>query len=241
MRIKQILNNIRQQNFIGLLLDFIVVVGGIFVGLLASEWNQDRLDKKRELTLVQRIHSEISESVARNNRFLTRLEESAETGNSCLMRVYSKTLTESDAKRFMAECFYPHMYSEIEIDGQLSVPSLLDLVDSGGFKTVSNDAVRNSLFKYLRSLEVAKEQEMFIRELFLPSLNYFQQNIRRKPGYKLNLSYEITYERLLNDERLYNHMNNTYTLRNFGFLVFSKTFEEQKTLKSELDNYLAQH
>ena len=51
--IRSINKHIREQNWIGLVLDFIVVVLGIFLGLQASDWNQEVLiEKKRIITLT---------------------------------------------------------------------------------------------------------------------------------------------------------------------------------------------
>ena len=44
--IRSITKHIQEQNWLGLVLDFIVVVLGIFLGLQASDWNQTRLDRQ---------------------------------------------------------------------------------------------------------------------------------------------------------------------------------------------------
>ena len=52
MRIRQLALHLKQQNWIAVVLDFLIVVSGIFVGLLASEWNQSRLDEQQQVKLV---------------------------------------------------------------------------------------------------------------------------------------------------------------------------------------------
>ncbi|GEM_PF-5809738 len=241
MRIRQIAVHLKQQNWVAVFLDFVIVVSGIFVGLLASEWNQSRLDKQQQINLVQRLYDEIATSIQDNERYLERAAKSAEAGKVCLDKLYIKSLTEEEASTFIKDCFFPHMYGELDIDAPLSMPTLLELVESGSFKQITDSSLRNQISNYIQELEQAKEQELFIRQLFLPSMTYFQQELRRAPGYQLDLSYEVSFDMLLNDEKLYNHMNNTYTLRNFAIVVFDDGLEKKKALRDALKSFLERH
>lgn len=241
MRIRQIALHLKQQNWVAVFLDFVIVVSGIFVGLLASEWNQSRLDKQQQFNLVQRLYDEIAKSIQDNEQYLERAAKSAEAGKVCLDKLYTQSLTEEEASTFIKDCFLPHMYGELDIDAPLSLPTLLELVESGSFKQITDSSLRNQISNYIQELEKAKEQEQFIRQLFLPSMTYFQQELRRVPGYQLDLSYEVSFDMLLNDEKLYNHMNNTYTLRNFGIAVFYTGLEEKKALRDALKTFLDRH
>ena len=98
----------------------------------------------------------------------------------------------------------------------------------------------DSISKYIVMMDQSKWQEVFVRDLFLPSLIFFQQNLRSRPGYKLNVKYEITADDLMTNEQIYNHFNNIYTLRNFGLGTFARGLEAQRQLQGVLSDYLNQ-
>tara|TARA_Y100000034_G_scaffold130138_1_gene187871 strand:+ start:1928 stop:2653 length:726 start_codon:yes stop_codon:yes gene_type:complete len=241
MRIRQLATHLKQQNWIAVVLDFLIVVSGIFVGLLASEWNQSRLDEQQQVKLVQRLYDEINTSIESSDDLLVKVTASAKSGKECLDKIYNKTLTKEEANTFMDDCFLPHMYSELVIASRLTLPSLLEIVNSGSFKQISDSGLRVQISAYIQEVEQAKEQELFIRQLYLPSLTYFQQNLRRVPGYQLSLAYEVSFDMLNNDDVLYNHMNNTYTLRNFAIALLYAGFEKKKALRSALKAFLDSH
>ncbi|OJF68538.1 hypothetical protein BK026_06910 [Alteromonas sp. V450] len=241
MRIRQLATHLKQQNWIAVVLDFLIVVSGIFVGLLASEWNQSRLDEQQQVKLVQRLYDEINTSIESSDDLLAKVTASAKSGKECLDKIYNKTLTKEEANTFMDDCFLPHMYSELVIASRLTLPSLLEIVNSGSFKQISDSGLRAQISAYIQEVEQAKEQELFIRQLYLPSLTYFQQNLRRVPGYQLSLAYEVSFDMLNNDDVLYNHMNNTYTLRNFAIALLYAGFEKKKALRSALKAFLDSH
>lgn len=241
MRIRQLATHLKQQNWITVILDFLIVVSGIFVGLLASEWNQSRLDEQQQVKLVQRLYDEINTSIESSDDLLAKVTASAKSGKECLDKIYNKTLTKEEANTFIDDCFLPHMYSELAIASRLTLPSLLEIVNSGSFKQISDSGLRAQISAYIQEVEQAKEQELFIRQLYLPSLTYFQQNLRRVPGYQLSLAYEVSFDMLNNDDVLYNHMNNTYTLRNFAIALLYAGFEKKKALRSALKAFLDSH
>src|SRR5688500_3387780 len=68
MRLRRITAHLKDQNWIAVLLDFVIVVLGVFVGLQVSNWNEARHDAVRGDEYLERIHSDLMTDVAALDR-----------------------------------------------------------------------------------------------------------------------------------------------------------------------------
>ncbi|HMB61385.1 MAG TPA: hypothetical protein VKN35_15845 [Xanthomonadales bacterium] len=58
MILNRLANSIRKQDWFTVFLEFVIVVAGIFAGLQANEWAQERQDRKQELASLERLFFE---------------------------------------------------------------------------------------------------------------------------------------------------------------------------------------
>ena len=59
MLLSKLTTNLKSQNWLGVILDFLVVVIGIFVALQAADWNKSRLDREEENYQLQFLYDEL--------------------------------------------------------------------------------------------------------------------------------------------------------------------------------------
>lgn len=59
---RKLSQNIREQNWFGAFIDVVVVVVGIFIGLQATDWNQNRLESKEADFHLNFLHEELVEA-----------------------------------------------------------------------------------------------------------------------------------------------------------------------------------
>ncbi len=55
MILRRVIEHVRTQNWTAIVLDFVIVVVGVFMGIQLGNWNQERLDRQEEVALVERI------------------------------------------------------------------------------------------------------------------------------------------------------------------------------------------
>ena len=65
MRLRRISEHIRQQNWIAVSLDFIIVVAGILIAFQVTSWNQDRLNLKAEQRYLAELASNLELDIRR--------------------------------------------------------------------------------------------------------------------------------------------------------------------------------
>ena len=62
MILKRLANAVREQDWFTVFTEFVIVVAGIFVGLQANEWAQEREDRRQEQAALERLFSEAENS-----------------------------------------------------------------------------------------------------------------------------------------------------------------------------------
>jgi len=55
MLLRRVMRHFRDQNWLAVGLDFLIVVVGVFIGIQVSNWNAQRLEDRQEARLIQRL------------------------------------------------------------------------------------------------------------------------------------------------------------------------------------------
>ncbi len=64
MILSRVVGHLKQQDWSAVAIEFFIVIGGVFIGLQASDWNQARNDAARGLVYVARINGELRAELA---------------------------------------------------------------------------------------------------------------------------------------------------------------------------------
>ena len=73
MFLRRLLAQLANQNWPAVIVELLVVAVGIFLGIQAANWNDDRLERKLERGYLVRLHEDIlasAEGLVRDNGFL---------------------------------------------------------------------------------------------------------------------------------------------------------------------------
>lgn len=57
--IRRLARSLRQQDWVTVAIEFVIVVVGIFVGLQVTQWNEERQAQARELSYLTRLHEDL--------------------------------------------------------------------------------------------------------------------------------------------------------------------------------------
>lgn len=60
MILRRASENIRQENWLGVAIEFVLVVLGVFFGILAANWNEERLEKRETEQLLVQLDEELT-------------------------------------------------------------------------------------------------------------------------------------------------------------------------------------
>jgi hypothetical protein len=75
MILRRLAQNLREQNWTAISIEFVLLVLGVFLGIQVANWNADRLERIIERETLIRLHADIEESIAGQDRDLRFLEQ----------------------------------------------------------------------------------------------------------------------------------------------------------------------
>lgn len=140
------------QNWFAVLIDFVIVVVGVFVGLQVQDWNDARKDRLDERALLNRLYSE------------TRALLETSTGELDTLRARGKALTDANPVLFSQEppralttiecreIAQSHMYRRPPDE----LPVLDEMLETGRFDLLRDPIIKEKLRSYVILRERAR-------------------------------------------------------------------------------------
>lgn len=61
MRLRSVIEHVREQNWTAVAIDFAIVVVGVFVGIQVANWNAGRVDRQRGAEFAERLRADLQE------------------------------------------------------------------------------------------------------------------------------------------------------------------------------------
>ncbi|MGJ8679464.1 hypothetical protein [Paraglaciecola sp.] len=146
--------NVKAQNWLGVVLDFLVVVIGIFVGLQAADWNQSRLDKEEEKYHLQFLYEEL---VQNEKDYLEELKGIQGTLDKSFLT--SQLLTQDSWDQEQRKQFGQSLFALFSFWGKTFRPvSLRRMVDDGKLDLVASKPLQKAILKFENAyLEAIKQ------------------------------------------------------------------------------------
>jgi hypothetical protein len=152
--IRSINKHIRAQNWIGLVLDFIVVVLGIFLGLQASDWNQGRLERKEAEYHLTFLFEELTEGINKAADEIKRSEEVLIGSFTAARLLTQKAWDPGERGRFEEA-----ITSTFQLWGPRYRPvSLRRIVDDGKLDIIESKELQKAILRFDSSYREAIEQ-----------------------------------------------------------------------------------
>lgn len=153
MILRRLSQHLRSQNWLAVVLDFLIVVIGVFIGIQMSNWNEAREQRNDEREVLLRLDHEIESAIA---SFEDRVTSFAPTAS---VRVISEKLfgPVDNASLSPSECksiaLIHYMYRPSP-----SLPTLRELVASGRLAIIRSEALRMALSAYSQTDEQMNER-----------------------------------------------------------------------------------
>lgn len=161
--LQRIGQHLREQNWFALFAEFVIVVAGVFLGLQAANWNEERQERKDEEQILTRLQSETATllEVVRNER--EDLQKRADLYTQAQGVIFTsadpRPLTPSECNVVAAS----HIHRR-EAD---QLPILEELLSTGRFDRLKDEGIKGQLRRYIlfRDRQRANHEER-TNELF---------------------------------------------------------------------------
>lgn len=73
MILRRLLRSIQEQNWTAIVIEFVLLVLGVYLGIMAQQWSNDRAERRQERAYLERILSDIRISIDTNELNVSRL------------------------------------------------------------------------------------------------------------------------------------------------------------------------
>ena len=67
---RRVYEHVKAHNWFAVAIDFVIVVGGVFMGVQVSNWNEARAEQRRTALVVEALRQDLRDSVVVEERFL---------------------------------------------------------------------------------------------------------------------------------------------------------------------------
>jgi hypothetical protein len=137
MALRSLLRRFREHDWLGACVEVVIVVVGVFLGLQASNWNQDRLEAIRGREYLRRLHADLDSEASLLRRTLDFERAVDAYGEGAVAYAESGTLYQGSAWKtllayYQASQIWPFRqpsttFQEIRASGELQVIRNADL------------------------------------------------------------------------------------------------------------------
>jgi hypothetical protein len=143
MLLRRFLTHFKTQNWTAIIVEFLIVVVGIFVGLQVDQWNQERKERVLESQYVLSIKRDLQADIAELDRTIELARKRAQSGR-LLITSLNENRIDSNPTEFVWAVYnslwlnYPS-YTRTTVD---------ELSSTGNLRIIRDESLKSSLAEY---------------------------------------------------------------------------------------------
>ena len=163
MLLRKVTMHVREQNWTAVLIDFVIVVVGVFVGLQVQDWNEFRKDRSEEQQLLIRLLEETELLLDTHEQELAHFRIRAEVLMSVNPILFSQAPSRVMTDR---ECMQV-TFSHVQRRATDELPVLDEILRTGRFSLLQEPRITVNLRTYLLRRERSRAHyDEVVNELF---------------------------------------------------------------------------
>jgi hypothetical protein len=152
MILRRITEHVKTQNWFAVVLDFLIVVFGIFIGFQVTQWNEARIDRLQERSYLERLHTDINQSIERNEWNAAFMNHQADYGSVILQALDTCKLEPSDEDSFASGLFLAGKITHTVLFSK----TIDELNSTGKFKILRNTKLKGRISALVGAVEFRK-------------------------------------------------------------------------------------
>lgn len=172
MILRRLTQNVKDQNWFAVVLDFIIVVIGVVIGLQVSNWNEARAEMARASEYSARLMDDLDFEYDYVISLIDYTEATLEAGNEAYLGLTGQV--EMDDKTIMIHAFRASQYNWYE----RRRATFDEMVSAGSFRLIENGQLRDAafgmfstpLFDIMREEGGTADYRTYYRETIEPSV-----------------------------------------------------------------------
>ncbi len=187
MLFRRFIANFREQKWAAIVIELAIVVGGVFIGLQAANWNADRLEQERGRLITERLTADLRKDLESRRGLVRYYETVMESGERTVRRLNTESLDDPSA-------FVIDAYRATEYDHQPPTRAAFDeIVFSGSLGLIPAAAQQAGIIEYFRY-----DNSLAMREAVRASP--YRLRVRRLLPHDVQVAIRATCSDIFNDK-----------------------------------------
>ena len=174
MLLRRVTQHVRDQNWTAVVIDFAIVVIGVFVGIQVANWNDARLDRIYERQMMTNLHEEFRITVDEGKQLLNLLNLAKESTGRIIDAIRSGHEPD-DEEGFLLDLYRANWI----FDAPTGSTTYSELVATGGISKLHDKEIRDSLHRYMQNsrqyegtLQLAREFTLSPESTYLSAVQW---------------------------------------------------------------------
>ncbi|WOJ93810.1 hypothetical protein R0135_01255 [Congregibacter variabilis] len=160
MILRSLTKHVKDQNWFAVVIDFGIVVVGVFIGIQVANWNDERSEQRRDTALLVRLQTDFERIVEFGERITPRVTAQPVSTHKLINAI------RSDAKFALDEDGTGSLISAVEAwapyDNSLAYQ---EMTEAGTLSRITNPELREALNSYRRAMHADNQLSRYQREL----------------------------------------------------------------------------
>ena len=234
MLLRRISQHVKDQNWFAVLIDFIIVVFGVFIGIQVANWNGERENRQLEREYLNRLHAEVEFTIQRNREGVK--AEAARMSRLQELGTYFKN-------EAMPELTSDHCYaifrSHIFFRDVAALTSLSELKSTGQILLISDKDLRTELIRFDQFNNDAAKRLDNIRIDRMVLSRHHPELIKLDPTDLFGERADCDFPAMKEDQSFINHFaDNTGRFWAYSESILNVELETLEHIHTELDRVL---
>ncbi|MEJ2535331.1 MAG: hypothetical protein P8008_07710 [Gammaproteobacteria bacterium] len=237
MILRRFTEALRRQDWTTIGVELVMVVLGIFLGIEAANWNEDRRDRQDESAYLLRLHEDVRSSIEDLNRGRDDVASWNEQGQRAL-----RALQEGDpslAGEDAAHAFAASTRIGLPVT---QLATITELISSGGLNEISDPDIRAALARMDGSIQGLREHIRILVDYVVPVAPTVQTRLRPDfgggTGMDRNVSFD--FDALSADEEFQNALGYVLRIQRWNLLWMGAMIRELEDFEALLAEKLGE-
>jgi len=149
MILRRLAQQLREQNWAAIFIEFVLLVLGVFLGIQVANWNTTEIEKRATREALQRLEDDVRMSVTQTQSGIDFIKENARYADLVFDRLAACELPDGDRDAFATALYRLGKF----ISARLVRTTFDELRDSGRLGLIDNLALRQALNAATRTQE----------------------------------------------------------------------------------------
>lgn len=234
MLTSNIIKHLKQQKWGSALIDFIVVVSGIFVALQVDSWHEARTNTQKEKVILEQLYNDFSINVDNINTMATFHQKKAEDLDYVIDIVASNQI-DSATKRANNALMSMFQLPPINV----SMGTYKYLIASGDIALIQDQHLKTKIMELESHLDVETSMLAYFRQLNNLEIDYTRGLISVQANVESKKTYiKVDFSRFSSDDNLLTIVANQERNHLIFARVRSELAQHFDQVKSYIDNRL---